>query len=194
MAHSVTFAGHWYLAAAFAAGLPGWCSQTLKVRADAGALRVSAPQAHFLTGKAIERLHNGASVIFAVQITLLANQRSDVLRRAASRFAVSYDLWEEKFAVARLGKPRRSVSHLSANEVEAWCLDELRLPVSGLSPDSQFWVRLEVRAEELGNESFSEEESGFTLARLVELFSRPPAREQPRWEEEVGPLHLRDLR
>lgn len=194
MAHSVTFAGHWYLAAAFAAGLPGWCAQTIEVRADGGMLRASAPQVHFLAGNPLERLHNGASVIFAVQITLLANRRTDVLRRAASRFAVSYDLWEEKFAVTRLGKPRHSVSHLSAREAEAWCLDELRVPVSGLPPDSPFWVRLEVRAEEVSDESLSEEESGFTLARLVELFSRSPAREQPHWEEEVGPLRLRDLR
>ena len=62
-----------------------------------------------LEAKPLERLHDGASVVFAVQLTLLAASKSAVLARAAGRFAVSYDLWEEKFAVTHLAAPRKSV-------------------------------------------------------------------------------------
>jgi hypothetical protein len=169
-------------------------AQTLAVRSDSGTLRISATKLHFLTGKPLERLHDGASVTFAVQVTLLGNQKATVLQRAAGRCAVSYDLWEERFAVIRLGKPTESVTHLTDAAAETWCLNRLGIPASVVSGDVPFWIRLEVRAEDQSEASPADDDPGFNLTRLVELFSRPPAKTQPRWQEEAGPLRLRDLR
>jgi hypothetical protein len=185
--------GRWWLAAALAIGLSSLGAQTLNVRSDAGRVRVSAAKIQFLEGRQLDKLRNGASVSFAIQLTLLGESRTTVLTRSAGRFAVSFDLWEERFAVTRLGALRKNASHLSAAEAEAWCLDNLILPSAGLSPDSAFWVRLDVRPEEANESPPLGEDLGVTLARLVELFSRPPQLGETHKRTEAGPFRLKDL-
>ncbi len=152
----------------------------------------SKPQ--FLEGRVLDRLHNGATVVFAVQLTLLTGSRGATLARVAGRFALSYDIWEEKYAVTRLATPRKRISHVSAGEAEAWCLDNLILTDAGLSPDSAFWIRLEVRAEQPEEASSPGEETGVTLARLVEMFSRSQGNGESGRRAEAGPFRLKDLR
>ncbi len=172
------------------------CADTdLGVRVDSGRIRPAAPKLRFIEGKAQERLHNGAPVVFALQFTVFSPSKSMVLARAAGRFAVSFDLWEEKFAVTQLGNPnKKSVSHLSAPEAEGWCLDSLSLTSNILSADASFWVRLDVRAEEPDASPAPGEETGMTLARLVELFSRQQTAGEVRLRSDAGPFRLRDLR
>jgi len=184
----------WWLAVALLAALPGAEAQPLQVRAEPGRIHVSPSRSQFLEGKPLERLHNGASVVFAVQLTLLTGLRGTVLARTAGRFAVSFDIWEENFAVTWLANPKKSVSHLSAPEAEAWCLDNLILGDAGLSPDVSFWIRLDVRAEEPDEGPAPGEEPGVTLAKLVDLFSRVPRGGETRNHAEAGPFRLRDLR
>jgi hypothetical protein len=193
MAFTVRLARRLWLATAIAAAAGGLSAQTLAVRADSGRIRVSAPKLRFLDGKPLERLRDGASVVFAVHLTLFGSSKTAILARASGRFAVSFDLWEEKFAVTQLATPRKSVSHLSALEAEAWCLDSLALAPGSLSPDSAFWVRLDVRAENPEDRPAPGEEPGVTLARLVEVFSRPQGADEPRTQAEAGPFHLKDL-
>jgi hypothetical protein len=183
-----------FMAAAMLAAAAGLDAQSLQVRAEPGRIRVSPSKSQFLDGKALDRLHNGATVVFAVQLALLTGSRGAVLARAAGRFAVSYDIWEEKYAVTRLASAGKSVSHLSSAAAESWCLDSLILADAGLSPDSTFWIRLEVRAEEPDEAPASNEESGVTLARLVEMFSRTQSSGDARRRAEAGPFRLRDLR
>jgi hypothetical protein len=183
-----------WAAAALLAAAGGLDAQTLQVRAEPGRIRVSPSKSQFLEGRVLERLHNGSTVVFAVQLTLLTGARGASLARAAGRFALSYDIWEEKYAVARLSDPRKSVSHLAAAEAEAWCLDSLILTDAGLSPDSTFWIRLEVRAERPEEAPALGEEAGVTLARLVEIFSRSQREGEARTRSEAGPFRLRDLR
>jgi len=185
--------GRWWLAAALAIGLPSLSAQTLNVRPDPGGVRVSPATPQFLVGRQLDKLHNGASVSFAVQLTLLGASRTTALAGAAGRFAISFDLWEERFSVTRLGAARKIASHLSALEAETWCLDNLILPSGGLSPDSSFWVRLEVRPEEANESPPLGEDLGVTLARLVELFSRPPRLGETHKRAEAGPFRLKDL-
>lgn len=170
------------------------CGQSLVARLVNGHLRVSAPKLHFLTGKLLERLHNGAPVALAFQLTLATDSALNVWGRDVARFVVSYDLWEEKFAITRLGRPPGSVSHLSAEAAEAWCLEALSLPVAGLAPDKAFWLKLEGRVENPGEEAGQESETSISLARLVELFSRRSRQQQERWTAQAGPLRLADLR
>lgn len=178
------------LATAAAVGLK---AQTLQVRAEAGRIRVSTPTSLFFDESSLERLHNGAPVVFAVHLTLLTNSKGTVLARTAGRFAVSFDIWDEKFAVTRVGNPRSSKSHLAAAEAEAWCLESLVLSPAALSPDTPFWIRLDVRTEGPSERPAPGDEGGFTLARLVDTFSRLRREGEVRRQAEAGPLRLRDL-
>ncbi len=63
-------------------------------------------------------------------------------------FALSYDLWEERFAVTTVDARSQSVSHLMLAAAEAWCVEQLAVPVSALGAlgrDLPFWIRLEYR-------------------------------------------------
>jgi len=181
------------LSAVLAAALvPGVCAQPLAVRLDADRLHVSS-RLHFLEGKPLARLHNGAPVVYAVQLTLLSGSRGMALARAGGRFAFSFDIWEEKFSVSQLAEPRKAVSHLTASQAENWCLDNLILTNAGLSPDAAFWIRLDVRAEKSGEHTASADEGGMTLTRLVEFFSQPQRDGDARKQVEAGPWKLKDL-
>src|ERR1035438_6466124 len=101
-------------------------AERLSVAWDGDDLRVAAPQLHFLAGKPLDRLRDGAAVVFLTQLTLTTDNFTTSLRRTPERFVFSYDLWEEKFSVTKLGEGQRTVSHLSAMAAEAWCLDNVR--------------------------------------------------------------------
>ncbi len=105
---------------------------------------------------------------------------------------MSYDLWEEKFEVAGGGTPPRSVSRLTAEMVEAWCIDQLRLPIASAPQDAAFVLRLQcfVDDEEApGGESIT----GLSLTALIDRLSRK-ARDAPsRWEAVSPALRVRDL-
>jgi hypothetical protein len=169
-------------------------AQPLQVRAEPGRIRVSPVKSQFLGGRSLDRLHNGATVTFAIQLALASGANGPALARAYGRFAMSFDIWEEKYAVTRLASPRKTVSHLSAPEAESWCLDSMILTDAGLSPETSFWITLEVRAEEPEDAAAAGEPAGVTLARLVELFSRLERAGETRTRAEAGPFRLRDLR
>lgn len=160
---------------------------------DGDNIHVAAPQLRFLTGRPLERLKNGASVMFLSQLILSTDAHRTVFRRFPERFVVSYDLWEEKFSVARLGNPR-TVSHLSAGAVEAWCLESMVVSAAGLDPYRDFWLRLQMRATNSKEEAAVLGEPGISITRLIEVFSRRPRSEQPEWTLDAGPLRLAQLR
>ncbi len=172
-------------------GLPLW-AQTLNLHLDGDQLRVSTPRLGILTGRALERLHNGAPVAFAFQLTLSTDRHATSLFRDIKRFIFSYDLWEETFSVVRLGHPRRSVSRLSAPAAEAWCMDNMALKLAGLSPGKPFWTRLEVRLER-PKEAVSDEDAGVSVARLIEIFSRRARGDEAPRVVEAGPVRIADL-
>lgn len=175
------------------AGFPLW-AQSLVVRMTNDHLRVSAPTLRFVAGRPLERLHDGAPVAFAFQLSLSIDSHATTLPRDIQRFVMSYDLWEEKFSILKLGPARRSVSHLPAEGAEAWCLDILALPASGLTPEKPFWIKLEGRTEEGGEPAGPVSEGSMSLNRLIEWFSRRTRSEQPRWIATAGPLRLAELR
>lgn len=168
--------------------------QKLEVRLGPGTLQVGSAPFHFIGGRPLEQLRNGNSVVFAVQLNLIGKQKTEIIERAAGRFAMSFDLWEEKFAVTRLSGRRESVSHLTAIAAESWCLEHLPVSSVRLPREAPFWVKLEVRAEEPRNDALSEENAGVNLARLVEFFSRSPRPGEPRWISEGGPFRLAELK
>ena len=185
----------WWLMASFGAPLTlGLAAQSLGVRLDGDDLRIAAPQFHFLTGKSLEKLKDGASVAFLAQLSLSSEVNTPAIRRALDRFIVSYDVWEEKFSVTQTGMERGTVTHLSSTAAEAWCLDRLAVGIDGVAPDKPFWVRLELRAEDARDQAAVVGNSGVNLTRLIELFSNPARPQQMHWEEIAGPVRLADLK
>ena len=185
----------WWLMASFGAPLMlGLAAQSLGVRLDGDDLRIVAPQFHFLTGKSLEKLKDGASVAFLAQLSLSPEVNAPAIKRAVDRFIVSYDVWEEKFSVTQTGMERGTVTHLSSTAAEAWCLDRLAVGIDGVAPDKPFWVKLEMRAEDARDQAGVVGDAGINLTRLIEIFSNPARAQQSRWEGIAGPVRLMDLK
>src|SRR5581483_3694070 len=115
--------------------------ESLEVSFDGDNLRVAAPGLHFLTGKPLERLRDGATVTFLSQLTLFSDAQGTVFKRVAERLVVSYDLWEEKFSVTIPGGGKRQIPHVSATQAESWCLENLAISALGLAPNRPFWLQ-----------------------------------------------------
>ncbi len=133
-------------------------------------------------------------MVFISQLSLSLDGNRSILRRLPERFVLSYDLWEEKFSVTRLGGSPRTAARLSAQGAEAWCLESLAISTSGIAPDKPFWVRLDLRAVDPRDQESVVGDSGISLTRLIETFSRPARAQQPHWTLERGPLRLADLK
>src|SRR4029077_16930750 len=169
-------------------------AQSLTARVDRDELHIAAPRMHFLTGEGLDRLRDGVTVIYEFQLTARADKAGKVFARSQERFAVSFDLWEEKFAVTKLGSSPRSVSHLSAAAAEAWCVENTSLPVAALPANESIWLRVEYRADNSTSTPDQPDNSGFTLSGLIDIFSRRPRSEQVHGAEELGPFRLENLK
>jgi len=165
----------------------------LNVSFDGDNLRVAAPQFHFLTGRPLKRLQDGASVVYMSQLTLSHEDNGPGFRHQPERLTVSYDVWEEKFKVVMAGIGR-SASGLSLPAAEAWCLDNLAISALGLQPTRPFWLRLDLRvATERELATLVGDPSGISIRTWIEFFSRKPGADQPHWTRSAGPLRLTDL-
>jgi len=172
-------------------------SQGLLLHHVAGDIHVTAPTVHFLTGKSLSRLHDGAAVPFDFQLVIAtgpgaSGSKSNVVARSLERFTVSYDVWEEKFSVVRVHDFRRSLMRLSASSAESWCLDNIVIPAAGLPAGQQLWARLEIRSGEPKEPLAAN--TGINLAALIEIFSRPSRPQQDGWSLEAAPFELADLK
>lgn len=165
----------------------------LHVHRASGELHVSAPTLHFLSGKSLQRLRDGAVVPFDVQLTVSAGSKNIVVARALERFTISYDVWQEKFSVIRIRDFHKSNLNLTANAAEAWCLDNIFVSASGLPWDRQLWARLEVRSAEEAARPSSAKDPSISIATLIDIFSRNPRPQQEHWSLESVAFHLRDL-
>ena len=95
-------------------------AEELILRMQGNRLDFSAPRVHYLTGRPLARLKNAEPVAFDIQVKLAAQQSSNVLRTNTARFVISYDLWEERYAVTKttMGKGL-AASQRSANSCAA---------------------------------------------------------------------------
>ena len=184
----------WLWAGITATSLRAWGAAGLSATWDGDNLHVAAPQLHFLAGKPLERLKDGLSVVFVSQLTLFADSRNAIFRRTPDRLVVSYDLWEERFSVTRLGGAPQTRSHLTTAAAEAWAVESLWISAAGLTPTRTFWLRLEIRPVDPKETQSVVGEGGISLTRLVEIFSRRPGAADLVWSLEAGPLRLADLK
>jgi hypothetical protein len=168
--------------------------QSVAVRAVGDTLHVQAPAFSFIKGEALQRLKDGRSVRFDFEIAVLPQPGAPAVIQGRQSFVLSYDLWEERFAVTLVGTPSRSISHLTAADAEAWCLDQVTVPVSGLGRlgrDGPLWVRLEYRVEAWDRAQGSNDGGGFTLQGLIDTLSRRREADELRDSIEAGPFRLR---
>ena len=130
---------------------------------------------------------------FDFDLDVLAKPGGQSVAQSRESFNLSYDLWEERFAVTRLGPPPRSTSHLTQENAEAWCLDQLMVPVSALGrlgADASFWLRLAYRVADRDRSADAGTDERFTLRSLIDLLSRRRSAGNPGASVERGPFQL----
>lgn len=169
-------------------------ADSLKLRLRGEQLFVSTQRIDLLEPEAImSRLRSGSTVAFDFHLALWVGTKNNLRRRSFERFVVSYDLWEEKFAVTNLRKPRSSAAGLSKKQIETWCLDKIALPAVNLTGESNVWAKLEIRTVDPRQDEALFRSEGISVTDLVELISRPGRKDEPRWAFESGAVRVTDL-
>lgn len=167
-------------------------AQALTIDASGDALKIRASGLSFLKGDPVARLKEGRSVRVELAAMVLPAPGKSVVATTRRIFALSYDLWEERFAVATVEKRSQSASHLVLAAAEAWCVDQLAIPIDalgGLGRDLPFWIRLEYRF--LDSETTADSaESGYTLQALIDALSRRRKTDSSTHALEAGPFRL----
>jgi hypothetical protein len=155
-------------------------------------VHVRAEGIEFISGPPLSRLKDGRSLRLQLDLSAAEAEAGAFAPLAQPRFVLSYDLWEERFAVARTDVPR-SISHLTARDAEAWCMEQLALPFATFTARvtaTPFWIRVTHRLEDDDPDKHDADDSGLSIRGLIDRFSR----RQPAggWMETVtsGPLRL----
>jgi hypothetical protein len=167
-------------------------SQSMTVTATSGDVRVQAPGFRFLSGQTLARLKDGLTVRAEIEMRVLAAPGAATpAAQNRQTFVLSYDLWEERFAASISGTGSRSVSHLTAAAAEAWCIQQLSVPISGLGPlrNEPFWIRLD--AQIVNGQNNAREDEGLTLRGIIDTLSRRQASAKTSHSAEGGPFRVR---
>jgi len=176
-------------------GVDLWAqSGSLKVEMEDDSLKVSAHRLHFLTDKALEKLHNGLTVTLVIDLTVFAEDTQNPLYHARERFAFSFDLWEERYSVFHSPPDGPYISHLSDVSAEAWCLNTMHVPLGVIPEQQSFMIQLECSMEENGDGKQPEGESGLSIGGIIKYLSRKESEEPPCWKTSTGQLRLGDLK
>jgi hypothetical protein len=169
-------------------------ADSLAVSFDGDNLHISSPDLHFLSGKPLQRLTEGGTVVYFGRLTLFRDPFLTPFRRTDARFVVSYDIWsKDKFSVS-MPEPTPRTVLLPASAAEAWCIENLAINASGLPPDRPFWLLLDLRTVPRKDLSQVLGDSGISIKNFfIEFFSRQPGTDDPQWTRPAGPLRLADL-
>jgi hypothetical protein len=191
----------WLLMAGLLAGGTSLGAQGIALRAEGGQLFVRVPGLGLLEGATLTRLEDGRAVRVLFELEVMTAPGGVPVAHAREQFNLSYDLWEERFAVTRDGTPARSTSHLSAAAAEAWCLQNLGIPVAALGTrapargagsrgnNGEAWIRLSYHVDNAVTAA-DEDEGMFGLRTLIDLFSRRADGAPLQRTIEAGPLRL----
>jgi len=168
-------------------------AQTLTVDAIGDSLKIRAPGFSFLKGDPLARLKDGRSVRVELAALVLPSPGKSPAAATRRIFALSYDLWEERFAVTTVEKRTQSVSHLALVAAEAWCVDQLSVPVNALGAlgrDLPLWIRLEYRI--LDEDATTDPaDSRYTLGGLIDALSKRRKTDSSTHALEAGPFRLK---
>jgi hypothetical protein len=165
-------------------------AQGLTIDTVGDALKIRAPGFSFLKGEPLARLKDGRSVRVELSGLVLPGPGKSPAAAARRIFALSYDLWEERFAVTTVEARPQSVSHLALTAAEAWCVDQLTIPLAALGVlgrEQPFWIRLEYRFVDSDGVS-DQPDPGYTLQALIDVLSRRRKTEASPHALEAGPF------
>ena len=165
-------------------------AQSVTVDPIGDTLRIRAPGYSFLKGDPLIRLKDGRSVRVELSAMVLAGPGRPAAVTVRRIFALSYDLWEERFAVTSVDARTQSVSHLMQAAAEAWCIEQLAVPLGASLRDRPFWIRIEYRIVEADAGSDSGD-AGYTLQALIDLLSRRRKSEPALHALEAGPFTVK---
>ena len=168
----------------------------MTVHTAGDALKVRAPGSPSSPATPLARLKDGRSVRVELAALMLAAAGKSPAPTARQIFPLSYDLWEERFAVTPWMRRSQSISHLTPAAAEAWCVEQLAIPLSALGTlgrDLPFWVRLEAPHPRRRRPRRTEG-LGFTLQALIDALSRRRKSEPSTHALEAGPFRLPPLR
>jgi len=167
-------------------------AQSLTVRAAGDMLQVRGTGLRLIEGVVAAHLKDGRSVRVDFDMTILDKAQGASITQARQSFVISYDLWEQRYAVTRNGAPPRSISHLVARDAESWCLENMALPLTALgrfARDLPFWIQVDFRVQDQPPTA-ADAESPFTLRTLIDVFSRRRQDEPPGRTFEAGPFRV----
>ena len=167
-------------------------AQSVAIDTSGGAVRVRSGFS-FIEGEVLDQLRDGRSVRVDLELTVLTEPRGTVMAAAKQSFNLSFDLWEERLAVTRIGSPPRSVSHLRPRDAETWCLQGVSVPLTDLGKlgrDTPFWIRVAFQVPDLVAPDDAEADDLFTIRRLIDVFSRRPRDGDREKVVEAGPFRL----
>lgn len=140
-----------------------------------------------------ERLLDGLSVKADLSLDVLSAPGGPSMARGTQMCTFSFDLWEERFAVRSEGPSPRSISHLRAPEAEAWCVEQLTVPLAALgngARDRPFWIRLHLHVADPASPPTTGLDEGFSIERLIDVLSPRRREGTARRTIEAGPLRL----
>jgi hypothetical protein len=167
-------------------------AESVTVARAGNAVTVRAPGLGFIKGEPLVRLKDGQSVRVTLELDVLPGPGGPVAAQGRQTYVLSYDLWEERFAVTQVGAPSRSISYLTSAGAETWCLEQLTVPVIALGRlgrDLPFWIRLTYRV--LTVESAPAQDGGdFSLRGLIDALSRRRKTDALTHSIEAGPFRL----
>ena len=169
-------------------------AQAVSVSRVADAVAVKAPGFTFIKGEPLARLKEGRSVRADFDLSVLPKPGDPAAAHSKQTFLLSYDLWEERFAVTLVGPPSKSAAYLTSGAAEGWCLEQLTVPATALGRlgrDLPFWIKLEYRMLGRDNPRAEDDSAGFTLRGLIDAFSS--RRKALEWTNsiEAGPFRLK---
>jgi hypothetical protein len=168
-------------------------AQSVTVARTGNAVRVRAPEFNFIKGEPLARLKDGRSVRVDLELDVLPGPGGQAVAQGRQTYVLSYDLWEERFAVTQAGPLSRSNAYLTAAAAEAWCLEQLTVPVTELGRhgrDLPFWIRLGYRVLAVDTPVQDNGAADFSLRGLVEALSRRRRSEPLTHSIEAGPFRL----
>ncbi len=168
-------------------------AQAITVQRAGDVLAVRAPSFTFIKGEPLVRLKDGRSVRVDLDLSVLPGPGGSPAAEGRQVFIVSYDLWEERFAVTVASTSAKSIANRTAAEVESWCLEQLTVPLASLGElarDRPFWVRLTSRVLDGDEPPDRGDAEGFTLRALIDALSRRRKDNVLTHAVEAGPFRL----
>jgi hypothetical protein len=181
----------WLVASLLAPLFPAKGADSLIVTSDGDNLHISSLGVHFLQGKSLNRLKEGATVEYVATVGLFRDPFASQFKRSEHHFFVSYDVWGagDVFAVSTPGPPARHAANLSLSGTETWCLERLAVATVGIPKNEQFWLQLELRTVPPKLSSILS--GGVFHLDVIEVLT--PGQDERHIYRTSGPLRLEDM-